>query len=197
MANALKKITAAAKAIRKKSPGTSWKTAVKKAGAMYRGGKLKTKRRKVSGAKVGAVKKTRKRAKRRVSARKVTRVVSIKVAPVKRRRRRSAPKKVTRRRARVSGGGKDRLIQTLAIAGLGIGLLVAFTRQRQQTYPMYTNTGNNYRDSRAQQILQIAQQAALSATQIYNLINRINTSSDAQLDQMYQSANSGGISMYA
>jgi hypothetical protein len=196
MANALKKITTAAKKIRKKNPRISWKSAVKKAGTMYRGGKLKAKKRKVSGASVGAAKKSR-RKKRRVSVPRVSysKSVSVKVAPRKRRRR-SSPKKVARRR-RVSGSGKDRFIQTLAIAGLGIGLLVAFTRQRTPSYPMYQNTGNVYRDSRAQQILSIAQQAALSATQIMNLISQINSASDAQLDQMYQSANTGNIAAYA
>jgi hypothetical protein len=38
-ANALKKITTRAKQIRKAHPGTSWKGAVKKAGAEYRAGK--------------------------------------------------------------------------------------------------------------------------------------------------------------
>ena len=38
--NALKKITTRAKAIRKSHPGVSWKSAVKKAGAEYRTGKI-------------------------------------------------------------------------------------------------------------------------------------------------------------
>jgi hypothetical protein len=46
--NALKKITTRAKQIRKAHPGTSWKGAVKKAGAEYRAGKKPAKRKKAS-----------------------------------------------------------------------------------------------------------------------------------------------------
>jgi hypothetical protein len=71
-AGALKKITTRAKQIYKK--GGTWKTAIKKAGAEYRGEKKKTKRRvsgtlsdspRPSGYSIGRVKK--KRARRRVS----------------------------------------------------------------------------------------------------------------------------------
>jgi hypothetical protein len=47
-ANALKKITARAKQIRKKHPGKSWKASVKAAGAEYRAGKKSTPRKKAS-----------------------------------------------------------------------------------------------------------------------------------------------------
>jgi|SRR5882672_3278759 len=41
----LKKITTRAKQIRKKQPGISWRSAVKKAGAEYRGGKIRKTRK--------------------------------------------------------------------------------------------------------------------------------------------------------
>ena len=70
----LKKITAEAKRIRKKSPGMKWLSAVKQAGAKYRGGKLggkkkATKRRPV--ARKGSSKRSapRKRAAPRVARR--------------------------------------------------------------------------------------------------------------------------------
>jgi hypothetical protein len=43
MSNALKKITNRAKEIRRKQPGIAWKTAIKKAGAEYRGSAKKGK----------------------------------------------------------------------------------------------------------------------------------------------------------
>jgi hypothetical protein len=60
-ATALKKITTRAKQIRKKNPGISWKSAVKKAGAEYRGGKISgtKKKRKVSGTSTGGARNNR------------------------------------------------------------------------------------------------------------------------------------------
>lgn len=46
MSAALKKITTTAKQLRKKSPGMSWQSAIKKAGAMYRGTVKKTVKKK-------------------------------------------------------------------------------------------------------------------------------------------------------
>ncbi len=71
-ANALKKITNRAKEIVRKSPGTKWVNAVKKAGAEYRSGKISgvkkkgvtKKARKISGAK----KKTATRTRRSIGA---------------------------------------------------------------------------------------------------------------------------------
>ena len=65
--------------------------------------------------------------------------------------------------------------------GLGIGGVYLLTR-RQTPQTVYIPTGNVYRDSKAQQILSIAQQAAMSAAQIAALIQKINGSSDSQLD---------------
>jgi hypothetical protein len=61
MANALKKITIAAKKIYKR--GGTWKTAIKKAGVQYRAGKLgKVRHSGKKRAKVGARRKTKSRA---------------------------------------------------------------------------------------------------------------------------------------
>lgn len=194
MANtALKKIITQAKKIRKRHKSMSWKSAVKKASVQYKKGGLKTRRKSV-----GAVKKTRKRrtvkrvvAKRRTvrrkSAPRATRPVVI-IAGARRKRRSYAKKRAAPRRRRI-GSRKDKFIQTLAIAGLGLGLVIALTRNRQQT--AYVPTGNIQRDSKAQQILAFAQQAALSASQIAALISRLNNSSDSQLDMIQQGINSG------
>lgn len=48
MANALKKIITRAKQIAKAHPSMQWKSAVKKAGAEYRGGKIKKTRKKAA-----------------------------------------------------------------------------------------------------------------------------------------------------
>jgi hypothetical protein len=195
-ANALKKITTAAKKLRKRAPGMSWKSAVKKAGSMFRAGKLKAKKKRV--ASVGAVKRkkkaTRKKSTRRAVSVRAVRGVRV-AMPVKRKRRRVARKKTATRRRVGAQGGKDKLVQTLLIGGLAVGLIVAFTRQRQ-TQPAYYPTGDNYRDSRAQQIIAYATAAGLAATQIAALINTINQSSDAQLDTMNSDVQSGNIQPY-
>jgi len=196
MANALKKITTAAKAYRKKHPGASWKSAVKKAGAEYRAGKLKTRRKRV--ASVGAVKRKKKTVKRKAGRVRIPKKVSLKTTRTinvvngtkKRRRKKSASRKVARRRVGSSRqSGKDKLIQTLLIGGLGVGLLVAFTRQRQQ--PVYYQTGNQFRDSAATRILNFAAQASLTAQQIAMIISKLNTSNDAQLQQMIDAVDTG------
>lgn len=195
MANALKKIITAAKKIHKK--GGTWKGAVKKASVMYRGGKLKAKKRRA----VGAVKKTRKRTtvKRRATSRKrstrkravAKRTVVVVAGTRTRKRRRSYSRKAAPRRRRVGASGKDKFIQTLVIGGLAVGLIVAFTRSRQQQ-TTYVPTGDPYRDSKAQQILSYAQAAGATIQQISNLINTINQSSNSQLDSIDASVRSGG-----
>lgn len=204
MANALKKITTAAKKLYKK--GGTWKGAMKKASAAYRGGKLKTKRRRS----VGAVKKTRKRSvARRTSSRKRstrkarTRTVVVigsasgRSVGTVRRRRRSTRRKVTTRRRRVGSARKDNFIKTLAIGGLALGLIVAFTRNKP-AQTVYVPTGNNYRDSTASTILSYANMALLSASQIAALIQRINNSSDEQLSTINASLQAGTpVSAYA
>lgn len=67
-ANALKKITAEAKRIRKRHPSQSWKSAVKEAGRKYRTGKISGVRR--SGVKK---KKVAKRPRKRVAGKAVKR----------------------------------------------------------------------------------------------------------------------------
>lgn len=187
MANALRKIITQAKKIRKRHKSMSWKSAVKKASAQYKKGGLKARRKSV-----GAVKKTRKRrtvkrstARKKTTRRKSTRAVRrvVVIASARPRRRRSYAKKRSAPRRRVGSTRKDKFLQTLLIGGAAVALGVALFRQNR-TQTVYVPTGNSVRDSKAQQILSFAQQAALSAAQIAALISRINNSSDSQIDQM-------------
>lgn len=196
MSNVLKKITTAAKAYRKKHPGASWKSAVKKAGSMYRSGSLKTKRKRATPKKVAR----KKRAKRSVGSMVVTgtgklrtrrkkRATARKVTAPRKRRRRSVAKKSAPRRRRVSGIGKMSTGKILAFGALAVGVIMLLSKKQQPT--QYIPTGNAYRDSTASRILQIAQQAALSATQIYALINNLNNSSDTQLQSINAQLDAG------
>jgi hypothetical protein len=197
MSNVLKKITSAAKAYRKKHPGASWKSAVKKAGSMYRSGSLKPKRKRSAPKKVAR----KKRAKRSIGSMVVTgtgklrkrrkRATARKVTAPRKRRRRSVAKKSAPRRRRVSGGiGKMSTGKMLAFGALAVGVIYMLTK-KQAPQTQYVPTGDAYRDSTASRILSIAQQAALSATQIYTLINNLNNSSNAQLESINASLDQG------
>ncbi|MES3018588.1 MAG: hypothetical protein V4721_12445 [Bacteroidota bacterium] len=62
MSNALKKITTRAKQIRRSHPGIAWKTAIKRAGAEYRGGKKTVSRSAPKKSKKRSVQKRKTRA---------------------------------------------------------------------------------------------------------------------------------------
>lgn len=194
MANVLKKLQTLAKQYKKKHPGAKHSSAMKAAGAMYRAGKSKPRKRRS----VGAVKKTRKR--RASSPKKSTRTRArrtvVVIAGTRKRRRTTSRKRAAPRRRRVGSSGKDKFLQTLVIGGLAVGLIVAFTRNRQQQQT-YVPTGNTYRDTTAQKILSYAAAAGATATQIANLINTINQSSDSQLQNIDASVSSGGTSYLA
>lgn len=193
MSNVLKKITTAAKAYRKKHPGASWKSAVKKAGSMYRSGSLKPKRKKAAPKKVAR----KKRAKRSASVglvvtrsgalRKRRKAVSRKKATAPRKRRKAVTKKVTRRRVGSSRGPSTGAV--VAIVGLGALLVYAMTKKPASS--TYQPTGNAYRDSTATRIISIAEAAGLAATQIAALISKLNNSSDAQLQNISDQVESG------
>lgn len=214
--SALKKITTAAKAYRKKHPGASWKSAVKKAGTAYRTGKLKPKRKPAKkAAKKRVVRKrvVRKKtiARKKYSPRKVAKRKSVKrsksrkrvgavssVTGTKKRRtykKRRKVAKVSGVRRRVSGGGKNKLLTILAIAGVGIGAYMLL--KGNQPRPVYYQTGNYARDMQAQQILSWVTAAGATASQLAALINSLNNKTDAQIQQDYYNIQSGGNIAYA
>lgn len=189
LGSALKKITTRAKQIRKKAPGKSWKSAIKQAGSEYRGGKLK-KRRKVS--KVGAVKKTKRRsaprkrsAKRRSASKPVVRTRTLTVVKYRTRTVRAKRRSV----ARVGkSGGKGLLLLGIGVLLVGGYMLMKKSAPAAALIPR-TNPATN---STAANIVAIAQAAGIVGTQLQNIISKLNSSSDASIQQAYSNLNAGG-----
>jgi len=202
--NQLTKITKRAKAIRRAHPGKSWRTAVKDAGREYRTGKLK---RKAAPRKRKAVRK-RARPRRRVGAflpttgkrgpretviRTRSRVGAHKRKP--RRRKKPVSHSVARpRRRRVGQSATSTLMPIVALGGLGL-LAYALLRKPAQPAPApasgLATTGNQYRDATAQRILAYATAAGIAADAIWKLIQSLNRASDADVNQIYDSIESG------
>jgi hypothetical protein len=214
MANtALKKITTAAKKLRKKKPGMSWKSAVKAAGASYRSAKKSPRKRVARKAapkkrvvKKRVVKKAapRKRAKtfkrgkavkkRVYAAAKYSRGTykpAVRIGSVKRRKR-VVKRKITRRRvgsAGMSTGTK------LAIGALVLGGLYMMSRKQEPRY-YYPPSGNPVRDNKAQQIMNYVLAAGATATQIANLIAALNQRSEQELDNDLNAIQQGTMPQY-
>lgn len=195
MANALKKIQARAKKLRKRYPKKKYSSLLKQAGKEYTSGKLKPRRK--------AAAKKRKPAKRKAVRRKVG--TRRKAAPRKRkavRRRRAAKPKVirrrtvvvyrtkkTRRRRSVSGfGKKGKTLLLVAAAGIGAYLLL-----KKKTPPASTimQTANPTRNQTAMDIYTYANAASMTAAAIAKLIQTINSSNDAQVQKIYDNVRSG------
>lgn len=206
MASTLQKITARAKRIRKAHPGKKWLTAVKEAGREFRAGKLKPKR-----ARPKKHSKRKHKARRRVSgfkpntglvpreqvARTRARVGSHRRKP---RRRAASPRPKRRRVGQSNGNGSgpsstNWVMPVLVLGGLGLAAY-ALLRNQGQTSPavsssQYVPTGNAYRDSAASKILAYATAAGMVGDAIAKLIQALNRSSDADINQVYDSINSG------
>lgn len=206
MANALTKIRSRIKAIRKRHPKKSFKSAQAQAGREYRQGKLKTRRPRKSVHKKRTVKRRRKVAgigpgngftPRENVARTRARVGSHKRKPS--RRRRAAPKRVrARRRVGQSGGGDAMkvLLPVVLIGGLGLLAYGIFKNSNSAPPPPQSSsglvqTGNNYRDSQAQTILAWATAAGMAAAAVAKLIQALNSSDDATVTQVKDSIDSG------
>lgn len=202
----LKKITTRAKSIRKAHPGKSWKTAVKEAGREFRAGKLKLRKKR-------RPKKhsNRKHRARRISgglrpnnvasvprekiARTRARVGSHRRKPKK--RRVTSPRPTRRRVGQSNGSGPSSnnwVMPVLVLGGLGLAAY-ALLRNQAQAPPASSSqlvqTGNAYRDSAAQKILAYAAAAGMVGDAIAKLIQALNSSSDADVNQVYDSINSG------
>lgn len=208
MANtALKKITTEAKRIRKSKPKTSWKSAVKQAGAKYRAGKIKP-RKKSAKKKAVAKKRTvkRKTIKAKTAPRKVRRKKAVGVKRKKSRKKVGAVSSVAGRRRRTTkkyvkkvvyrrvGSGKDKTMKMLLFGALGVGAIYLLTRKNtnQQTY---VPTGNYTRDTKAQQVISWVTAAGATASQIAALISSLNNKSDSQVDADYQAAINAGYAL--
>jgi len=181
--NALKKINARAKALKKKHPGKKYKTLQKQAGAEYRAGKLKThKKRKPAAKKVARKKVTRKK----TAVRKVAKVASLGTVIKKRRKLKPRKVKVKAYRAtryKVSGMGKD-LLPIVALGGLALlayKMLVPSQTVPQQYLNQLQYSNNANRNTSAQNILAYATAAGMTASAIAALINAINNSSDDEV----------------
>lgn len=207
MANVLKKITTEAKRIRKSKPKTSWKSAVKQAGAKYRAGKIRVKRKVVRKKTVRrkAVKRKSAPRKRRSAGKVVRKRAFRRVRPAgspvlfieRGQTKRSRPKRVYRvkrtKAGRYSGvrrvAGRGKMMNSILLfGGLALGAYLLL-RPKQ---PLYLPTGDVARDSKASQILQYAQAAGLAATQIANLIAKLNQQ-NANVDVIYEQAQSGNF----
>lgn len=200
MANALKKITAEAKRIRKAQPGKSWKNAVKAAGQKYRAGKIgqakvgKVKRT-VKRKKIGKRRKAKRAAPRKVTAVSVREVRAVKVGKVKKRRRyrrHSPPKK---RRMAGSGGGRGKSNIVPIVLAVGAGLLLWNALKPKTTVPAgappLLQTSNTTRNQQSNDIVQYAVAAGLTLDAISRLIQNLNSRGDQDIQYYYDEIDSG------
>jgi hypothetical protein len=198
---ALKKINARAKALKKKHPGKKYRTLQKQAGAEYKAGKLKTKRKKVGTTKkrkVGAKKIGAPRKRKRIGATRgntsgntrtathaatsrnrtatSTKTITAHVKVGARKRRKSKPRyRVTHKVTRVSGIGKGATTALL----IGGGLLAAYLLLKPKAVvPPLAATANPARVTAQNGILDYATKLGLNATSITALINALNSSDD-------------------
>ncbi len=198
---ALKKITAEAKRIRKKKPKTTWKSAVRQAGAKYRSGKIRKPK------KVGKVKKKRaakkrsvrkkaapKKAARKRSSRKPTKAIQVvKVVRVTRVGRVSSPRR--KRMAGSGGGGFKKFMPFLLLGGAALILWHIMKPKAPQVpagAPPLIQTTNQSRNQQTNEILQYALAGGLALDAITKLINALNSRSDTDIRDVYDEVNQGG-----
>lgn len=193
--NALKKITAEAKRIRKKHPRTSWKSAVKEAGRKYRTGKISAPRPKPAKlAKVGA--KKRKRAVKK-KARKKTTAVAVTKTVVRYRTKVGKVSRPRRHRMAGSGGGSGmKKIMPFVLLG-GAALILWYVMRPKQPQlpagaPPLVQTTNQVRNQQTNQILQYALAGGLALDAITKLINALNNRSDTDIQNIYDNVDQGG-----
>ena len=183
LSTALKKINARAKQLKKKHPNAKYKTLQKQAGKEFKAGKLKAKRkpakRKSVNRKrtVGAIRKRktsvpRKRTKRlgaKARARVITRVIT-KV------RYRTRAKKQTKRR-RIGAAGSKSMVPLLIGGAVVLGLGYMLLKKSTGT-PTLIQTGNQQRNSSANNVLAYATAVGLGISAIAKLIDALNNSGD-------------------
>jgi hypothetical protein len=199
---ALKKIQARVKKLRKKHPGAKFRTLQKQAGAEYRAGKLKTKRKHTIHKKksvhrkrvssVGPVRRHRKGAKRRaprtVIITKYRTVGKVKRTRKKHHKRYVKAKRITHCR---SVGGMSKGTKTALMVGGAVVLGYLLVKSMTPAAPPITLT-NPASVSSANTLVTAAQAAGYSATAIANLVKSINASSDAQVQSAATSVTTSG-----
>lgn len=176
--NALKKIVARVKQLRKKHPNAKYKTLQKQAGREFKAGKLKAKRKPATKKKTVRRKASRKKSTgRKVGA---VRVQTVKIAAVKKHKKRRKPvKKTYRKRARV---GATSSLAKLLIPAVGLGLLGFLAYKMMQ--PATNQQGLINRNSTAaaqgqSNVLQWAAAAGIVGGALAKIIDSLNSSDDA------------------
>lgn len=173
LGNALRKINAEAKRLRKKHPNAKYSTLQKQAGRAFKAGKLK-KRKSRSTGKVAKVAKVG-----RVRKRKTTRRKAAKPRVVVRTRVRT----VTKVRRVGKASTMDKLLPVLAIAGVGLLIYKVVSDRPAANSQQYMPTGNYQRDNSAANILAWATAGGIAINAITALIKMLNEKSDAEVIQ--------------
>lgn len=210
--SALKKIRAEAKRIKKRHPHkydrlkNPWARGyIVEAAKKYKGGRIR-KKRKVSGItkKRPKPKAGKRRTKRKSTAglrlvKNVTKTTNERVLAGKKRRHK--PKRRSRAIGTVersrSIGSKG---NTGLLIGLGIGAAVLLLLNRKPAQPNYQGytlppvqqTGNLTRDQQSQQILTYAMSANLAIDAVIKLIDKLNSSNDQEVNNIYDHVNTTG-----
>jgi hypothetical protein len=165
---------------------------------------VKKAKRRVALAKRRPVKRAKRKPTRRKLVKQVERSSVERTLTGKRKRRRSAGRRrrvvmagpVRRRRVGAKGGGSKLLI------GLAIGAAaIYFLTRRTATTPIYPgggqlpallNTNNYTRNSQAQDVVNYAIAAGLAIDAISKLIDKLNNSSDAQVQSIHETVHTTG-----
>lgn len=161
---------------------------------------------------VASVKKRPARRKRRTAKRKIVRQVERKsvervmAGKRTRKRRKSTRRRVVMagsRRRRVSGeGGGSKMLIGLAIGAAAIYFL---TKKSTPTYPAnfqlppLTQTGSYTRNTQSQELVNYAMAGGLAIDAIVKLIDRLNNSSDQEVENIYdvyQTTGTQGLEYY-
>jgi hypothetical protein len=194
--NALKKITAEAKRIRKKQPGKSWKNAVREAGKKYRSGTIGKVKKKKAPAKPR--KKKAKRAapkKRRRAPRKKSTVTATRRTTTTRVRASKIGSAVRRHRMADSGNGLKKLLPVVLLVGAGLLLWKAFAPKAPVVppgAPPLLTTSNTVRNQQSSQIVAYAAAAGLALDAITRLIQSLNNRPDTDVQNIYDELDRGG-----
>lgn len=200
MSNALVKINKEAKRIQKKHPNKhrSYAGFRKEATQRYHAGKIGKRKKSASAKKKAHQKKSTRR--KRTSHRKLTGAVG-RVKHVRRRkhstRKRHKGRKVGATKKKQSSGGGISTEKILLLGGLAVGayLLLKPKSDKLQlpagTPPLVTTT-NPVRNTQANDILTYAAAGGLAIDAIIKLINSLNSSSDSDVQDVYDNINSGG-----
>jgi hypothetical protein len=214
MSTALKKINIRVKQLQKKHPGAKRVTLQRQAGAEYRAGKLKPKRKRAAAPKRKRAKRAKvagKRRPRRIGSSGNTRTATrastsrnrtatktitahIKVGGVRKRKRSRAVVKHPRRR-RVGATGMKSLMPILLLGGVGILAYMLLKPKTAVSVPgvatPLTLTGSAARDTAAQNILAYAQAAGTGVSALTALINSLNSMGDASVVSANEQVQSG------